>query len=311
MGLTQKILLFTSVLVVALVASSLVFTTVQANRLAEENVTRGLGETRQVWETFQADRYNKLKLGIRVLGNDPFFKSLVETKDAATILDTLKERNEEIKADFFIVTDPAGMVVARTDRPAAQSEDLSKAPIVMKPLEGEESATVWRTSDRLYHAVSVPMVTGGELKGVLVAGYGINEALASQIRKLTHSEIAFVTAAPGAPPQLSVSSLGPKEAALRAALGRPELASGSAEEFEIDLAGEQHVGIEVPLKTATGETVGALMALRSKDAEMAAFRRFRNSLIMVSAAVMVLGLLVAYLGAARITGPVRRLADLV
>jgi serine/threonine-protein kinase len=311
LGLTQKILLFTSVLVVALVATSLVFTTVQADRLAEENVTRGLTETRQVWETYQADRYNKLKLGIRVLGNDPAFKSLVETKDAATILDTLKERNEEIKADFFIVTDPSGMVVARTDRPAAQGEDLSKAPIVMKPLEGEESATVWRTSDRLYHAVSVPMVTGPELKGVLVAGYGINEALASEIRKLTHSEIAFITVAPGAAPQLSVSSLGPKEPALRAALGRPELASGSAEKFEIDLAGDRHVGIEVPLKTATGETVGAVMALRSRDAEMAAFRRFRNSLIMVSAGVMALGLLFAYLGAARITGPVRRLADLV
>jgi histidine kinase family protein len=173
-GLTQKILLFTSVLVVALVATSLVFTTVQADRLANENVERGLAETRQVWETFQADRYNKLKLGIRVLGNDPFFKSLVETKDAATILDTLKERNEEIKADFFIVTDPSGVVTARTDRPAAQGEDLSEAPIVMKPLEGEESATVWRSGDRLYHAVSVPMVTGPELKGVLVAGYGIN-----------------------------------------------------------------------------------------------------------------------------------------
>ena len=68
MGLTQKILLFTSVLVVALVFSSLVFTTIQADRLAEENVSRGLTETRQVWETYQADRYNKLKLGIRVLG---------------------------------------------------------------------------------------------------------------------------------------------------------------------------------------------------------------------------------------------------
>jgi serine/threonine-protein kinase len=311
LGLTQKILLFTSVLVVALVATSLVFTTVQADRLAEENVTRGLTETRQLWETFQADRYNKLKLGIRVLGNDPFFKSLVETRDAATILDTLKERNEEIKADFFIVTDPSGMVVARTDRPAAQGEDLSKAPIVMKPLEGEESATVWRTSDRLYHAVSVPMVTRGELKGVLVAGYGLNEVLASDIRKLTHSEIAFLTLAPGAPPQLAVSSLGPKEPALRAALGRPELASGNSEKFEIDLDGERHVGVEVPLKTATGDTVGALLALRSKDAEMAAFRRFRNSLVMVSAGVMVLGLLFAYLGAARITGPVRRLADVV
>jgi len=311
LGLTQKILLFTSVLVVALVFSSLVFTTIQADRLAEENVSRGLTETRQVWETYQADRYNKLKLGIRVLANDPGFKSVVETKDAATMLDTLKGRNEETKADFFIVTDPSGVVVARTDRPSAQGEDLSKAPIVMKPLEGEESATVWRTSDRLYHAVSVPIVTGQALMGVLVAGYGINEALASDIRKLTHSEIAFVTVAPGAPPQLAVSSLGPKESALREALGRPELASGSADNFEIDLAGDRHVGVEVPLKTATGQTVGAVMALRSKDAEMAGFRRFRNSLIMVSAGVMVIGLLFAYLGAARITGPVRRLADLV
>jgi eukaryotic-like serine/threonine-protein kinase len=310
-GLTQKILLFTSVLVVALVATSLVFTTVQADRLADENVTRGLTETRQVWETAQADRYNKLKLGIRVLGNDPAFKSLVETRDAATILDTLKERNEEIKADFFIVTDPSGVVVARTDRPSAQGEDLSKAPIVMKPLEGEESATVWRTSDRLYHAVSVPMVTGPELKGVLVAGYGINEALASDIRKLTHSDIAYVTIDPGQPPQLSVSSLGPKEPALRAALGRPEIAAGSAERFEVDLGGERHVGVEVPLKTATGQTVGAVMALRSMDAEMAAFRRFRNSLVLVSAGVMLVGLLIAYLAATRITGPVRRLADLV
>jgi HAMP domain-containing protein/predicted Ser/Thr protein kinase len=310
-GLTQKILIFTSLLVVALVATSLVFTTVQADRLAEENVARGLGETRQVWETFQADRYNKLKLGIRVLGNDPGFKSLVETKDATTIMDTLKERNEEIKADFFIVTDPAGVMIVRTDRPGAQGEDLSKATIVMKPLEGEESSTVWRTSDRLYHAVSVPMVTGPELKGVLVAGYGINEVLASEIRKLTHSEIAFLTITPGAAPQLSVSSLGPKEPALRAALGRPDLASGSAASLEIDLAGDRHVGTEVPLKTSTGETVGAVLALRSMDEEMAAFRRFRNSLVIVSAVVMALGLLVAYLAATRITGPVRRLADLV
>ena len=61
-----------------------------------------------------------------------------------------------------------------------------------KPLEGEESATVWRQGDRLFHAVSVPMVTDPTSKGVLIAGYGINEALASDIRKLTHSEIAYL-----------------------------------------------------------------------------------------------------------------------
>src|SRR5688572_2223478 len=313
MGLTQKILLFASALVVALVATSLAFTTLQADRLARESVDQGLADTRQVWETFQADRFKMLKLGIRVLGNDPYFKAVIET-DAATILDTLKERNQELKADFFIVTDPSGVVIARTDRPGVRGEDLSKDPLVQKPLEGEEAATVWRQGDRLFHAVSVPMVTDADLKGVLIAGYAINEALAGDIRKLTHSEIVYLTHAPGQPARISVSSLGPKETALGNALGRDEFAganTASLGTFEMELDGDRHVGIQVPLKAATGETVGSLIALRSMDVEMAGFRRFRRSLVLVSLVVMVLGLAVAYVVGSRITGPVRVLADMV
>jgi HAMP domain-containing protein len=313
MGLTQKILLFASALVVALVATSLAFTTFQADRLARENVAQGLTDTRQVWETFQADRFNKLKLGIRVLGNDPYFKAVIET-DAATILDTLRERNQELKADFFIVTDPGGVVMARTDRPGVRGEDLSKDPLVQKPLEGEEAATVWRQGDRLFHAVSVPMVTDADLKGVLIAGYAINEALAADIRKLTHSEIVYLTHAPGQPARVSVSSLATKGTALVNALGRDEFAAANTASlgtFEMDLDGDRHVGIQVPLKAATGEIVGSLIALRSMDEEMAGFRRFRRSLVLVSLVVMVLGLAVAYVVGSRITGPVRVLADMV
>jgi len=310
MGLTQKILLFTSLLVVALVVTSLAFTTVKADRLAHENIERGLKETREVWATFQADRYNKLKLGIRVLGNDPFFKSLIETRDQASILDTLKERNQEIKADFFIATDPAGLVIARTDRPGAQGEDLSKDPLVTKPLEGEESASVWRQADRLYHAVSVPMQTGPDLKGVLIAGYAINEVLASDIRKLTHSEIAYLIPAAGQS-QVSVSSLGPKEPALRTALARPGALPAGEAPFEVELGGDRYVGTQMPLKAATGETVGSVLALRSMAEETRSFRDFRQSLVLVSLAVMVVALVLAYFVASRITGPVRHLAGLV
>ena len=252
-------------------ATSLAFTTYQADRLARENVAQGLADTRQVWETFQADRFNKLKLGIRVLGNDPYFKAVIET-DAATILDTLRERNQELKADFFIVTDPSGVVIARTDRPGVRGEDLSKDPLVQKPLEGEEAATVWRQGDRLFHAVSVPMVTDGDLKGVLIAGYAINEALARDIRKLTHSEIVYLTHAPGQPARISVSSLGPKETALVNALGRDEFAAANTASlgtFEMDLDGDRHVGIQVPLKAATARSSARCVALRSMDEEMA------------------------------------------
>jgi len=311
MGLTQKILLFTSLLVVALVATTLAYTTIQADNLAHATIQEGLKETREVWETFQADRYNKLKLGVRVLANDPAFKAAIAT-DQATVFDMLKERGQDLGADFFIATDPAGVLIARSDRPGAQGEDLSKDPVVMKPLEGEESATVWRQGDKLYHAVSVPMRFGSDLVGVLVAGYGINEALANTIRKLTHSQVAYLVRAEKQPPQLSVSSLGPKEGSLKAVLTRPELAAApTGEPFEIDLGGERHIGVQIPLESATGETVGSVVALRSLPEEMASFNRFRNSLVVVSLIVMVLALVLAYFAATRITGPVRRLVGLV
>jgi serine/threonine-protein kinase len=302
LGLTQKILLFTGLLVVALVGSTVAFTSRQADRLATAAIDEGLSETRQAWQTYQADRFNKLKLGVRVLANDPAFKSLVELNDPVTLLDTLRERLGEINADFYLATDPAGVVVARTDRPADQGRDLAQDPLVRKPLEGEEAATIWSHEDRLFHAVSVPMLVGPDLKGVLIAGYGIGEQLASDLRKLTHSEIAFV-AHPGAQaPRLVVSTLGPREGSLRDEQGPP---------FALALGGDRHVGVRVPLTAATGEAVGSLVALRSMSAETAAFRSFRTSLIGVSLVVMVAGLLVAWLSARGITGPVRRLVGRV
>ena len=67
----------------------------------------------------------------------------------------------------------------------------------------------------------------------------------------------------------------------------------------------------MPLLTSEDEEIGAALALRSLSAETAGFRQFRTSLIAVSLGVMILALLVAWLVAARITGPVRTLVGLV
>ena len=311
MGLTGKILLFIAALVIALVGGTLVFTTVQADRLARSTIDAGLKETRDVWQAIQSDRFNKLKLGVRVLANDPYFKAALGERDQATTLDSLGERGADLGADFMMATDPAGVLVARTDRPSATGDDLSADPIVRRALDGEDSATLWRQGDQLFTAVAVPMQTGPELVGVLVAGYGLNEAVASQIRRLTHSEIAFLVQSPGQPARLAVSSLGPRETSLSAALSRPELAGAEMAPFEIDLDGDRHIGVRIPLKAEGGEEIGAALALRSLAAETASFRQFRNSLVLVSLGVMALGLLAAWGAAARITGPVRKLVGLV
>jgi len=320
MGLTQKILLFTSGIIVALAAITLGYTTYEANRLADQTVREMLGETQQVWETFQADRYKNLRLGVNVLANDPAFKSAVEESQRpenvefgeATVNDLLQDRGADIEAAFIIATDPDGRVVARSDRLDARGQDLSEEPVVIEALEAEGAATVWAQGGRFYHAVSVPMVTGPIFYGTLVAGYAIDEQLADDIRKLTHSEIAYLTREPGQAPEISVSSLGSaREEALMGFLRRSGFSEETAEPFEIPLPGDRSLGMLVPLEALGGEQVGSVLALRSLEVETASFRRFRNSLVVVSLVVMVLALGAGYLGTARITGPVRRLVDLV
>ena len=115
MSLTQKILLFVGAMIVALVAITLAFTTVQADRLARATIDQGLQETREVWQAIQTDRFDKLRLGVRVLANDPYFKAALMERDAATTLDSLQERGMDLDADFMLATDWDGILERTLD----------------------------------------------------------------------------------------------------------------------------------------------------------------------------------------------------
>src|SRR5262245_28170192 len=144
MGLTQKILLFTSLILVALAGATLAFTTFRADTLAHETITADLQRTRGLWDSLQTDRYDKLKLGVRVLANDPGFKALIANREEdpqtlqTTVYDTLNERRRDLMAGLFVAADPNGVVIGRSDQEKQFGEDLSKDPLVARPLERKE-----------------------------------------------------------------------------------------------------------------------------------------------------------------------------
>jgi serine/threonine-protein kinase len=306
LSLTKKILLFTALLIVLLVGATVLYTTYQANALARENIDRRLDDSRSVWSGFQSDRLSKLNLGVRTLGNDPYFKALMEqTEEADTILDTLQERGADLASDFFISTDPQGLLVARSDKPTERGTDLAKDPVVAMSLNSEEAAGLWREGNRLYHAVSVPMLTRDTLFGVLLAGYELNESVMKSLRRLAGAEIALVVDG-----QLSTSTFGPAQPALAAALaGRGALPDN--EVFDLQVGAESYRGLAQPLEDAAHRRVGSLVALASLEQETAPFVRFRNSLLLVGLLVAVIGLLGAQVIARRITEPISILVDRV
>jgi len=313
LSLTQKLLAFVTGLVVCLVLVTVWLANTRARHLAGESIRRGLRDAQSVWETFEADRYAKLKLGVRVLANDPVFKATVKTThDHATVLDMLSERGVDIKADFFIATDDQGLLIARTDQPQAYGDDLEEVPVVARALDGDEAATVWRQGDRLFNAVSVPMTTGPEFVGVLVAGYALGEPVATQLERLTRCRVAFLVTEKGTPARISVSSLGKQQPALAAALAQGRIPmEGGSDPFPLTLDGEDYLGIAMPIEAASGDRVGTVVALRSLTSELASFRSFRTSLLLAALVVMAVALVLGYFAASRLARPIRRLVTAV
>lgn len=307
MGLTKRILLFTALLTVGIVGATLAFTTVQANSLAQANLNDRLTGSRDIWNTFQADRLAKLKLAVQTLGNEPAFKALIEEGDAATIADTLMERSQDLGADFFLATDPAGLVLARTDRPTEHGADLSQDPVLGMSVRGEAAAGLWQEGDSVFHAVATPMTTGENIQGVLLAGYALNATVARSLSRLTGAEVAFLT---GADQRASASSLVALESALAAALQ----ASGPQrpdEAFDLTVGGDRYRATSFALENAAHRPVGSLVILASYTKEMGPFVRFRNGLFLVGGLMTVLGLLGAQWIARRITDPISLLVDRV
>ena len=238
MGLTGKILLFIASLVVLLVGGTLAFTTIQADRLARSTIDAGLKETRDVWQHVPGRPLQQAAARRARAGNDPYFK--------AAIARARPEHGARHRSASAARTSPP---TSDGDRPDRQADRAHRPPLGhrRRPLEGpdrqearstgEDSATLWLQGDQLFHAVSVPMQTGPELVGVLVAGYGSSEAVASQMHKLTHSEIAFLVRPAGQAAAARGLVARPARAGARAPRSRCRGSARRDAPFELDLGG--------------------------------------------------------------------------
>ncbi len=311
LGLQAKIFLVSLLLVVGLTSALLLFSYRRASQLAQDSLRVALTSTRELYENLEADRLEKLQLINSVIVESPYFKAAVVEMDAATTLDSAQTMVEQVGSDFMIVTDVDGRVVARTDIPALTGVDLSGTPLVGKAIEGESFGGVWREENRLYHAVSVPFGVGQEILGAVVTGYEIDDELAQDIKRFAECEVVFF-AKTAAGYQEAGTTLAESTVALRDWLSAASMPA-EYEDVRLPLQGETFQAIFAPLTTApTGpaendEPVGLFAALRSRDRELAAFRSFQRSVLLVGLLGVAVAVGASHFLASGIARPLRKL----
>jgi len=309
--LATRFLLLAAGLIVVPLAVAIGVTAWRAEQVASQAVSDALEAAQVTRVQFDRLRARQLELIVKMVGSDPAFVAYVAEGHAPSTADLLSERRQSLGCDFAIVLDRAARLLAHTDRPGVAGTDFSANPLVAEALGKGASAGTWRDGDQLYAAAAAPLLAGGQsVEGVFVAGFAMNDAVAVELKRMTGTEVSFVTG-DSAGVRVISSTLGAGEDVLTAALG-PALSRA--------LAGERamlpHVWLErrawaariEPLRDAAGSPVGAVVTLASLDSALAPFRRIQRMLMVVGVLALAAALFASWAATRRLSGPLERLA---
>jgi len=315
-GLAWKVFAASVVLIVAVLGATLVYTSWQANRAADVSIRKALQNTHRAVDAQLEARTRAMAAAATAAASVPQYRTrLLQGQKRADVLDQANEIRNLAGAAWAMVTNSDGLLIARTDQPAADSIDYSNSVLFSNALSGDQTTGAFGDlqTHSLYYAVAIPLRASPQdaPQGVLVVAYPFDDALAAAIKEATQTDLVF----------FSVDTLGrpyPVGATVPAAELLPVLAANigadtSADttgmEMAADMSGSHYIGLEEKILNAGGRRLGGWVALRSRDQEMATFRTLKRALYYAFGVGFVLALVVASVGASSIAKPVRRLAE--
>jgi len=297
LGLAAKIFLGSTLLVVTVLGASLGMTALSATRTADAAIERALTGTRQAIASLLATRTRTLAGTSAVSAGVPQFREgLIAGRERADILHRAQEYRDLVGTAWVLVTNEAGVLLARTDYPDQVDRDLSSGALVAGALSGAQGSGAWLddVTGRLYEAVATPLAPSREAapQGVLVTAYALDDSVAQALKQATTSDVVLFALDTLGRPHVVGSTLPREEVgpALPDSAQVAALAQDTAMvRLDAQVGGEHLLGLAGPIRSAGGDVYGGFVAFRSRDAELAAFRALRGPM----AAALLLGVALA------------------
>jgi hypothetical protein len=288
---------------VALLGVTLGLTSLQANRTADESIRRALAGVRRGVQAYLSARTAAFA-GMSVVSSQvpQFREQMLKSSSPATVLDRAEEHRQLLGAAWVLVTSERGILIARTDYPSETDIDLSRGALIADALSGDQTEGAWLDDRKrqLYMAIAVPLRSSPEEapRGVVVAGYPIDDSLALAIKQATTTDVVFFALDSLEQPYVVGSTLpreevGPAVSADTAVV-RALAHDTAGTELVATVGGERLIGFASPIRSAGGSVFGGFIAFRSRDRELAGFRTLRRAIVVAAGLGVVLALVIAF-----------------
>ena len=328
-----------SALLIFIALSVVVGFTYQVSRsVAQNTVDESLDASLTLQGKFRELDERELLTVLENISSDPNFVAYIETAirasfvastdnpisendgenqiDISSIIDLINERRRQINAEFMIITDVDGNVIAHTQRPDWQGGNIADTPLLAPVIEELSSnAGLWQEDNELYQAAASPLVVGGyDVYGFVIAGDAINTDFAERLKSFINSDVAYLLASEeglrdvGSTLNLTNSNTLLTELQNRATIPLNSLASDI--KLNVLVNDETHIAQIHPLSTPMANASMPLLVTLSSAAQ------FRESFDRITASVMGVGLftillafLLSYVFSSRTLKPVTQLAS--
>lgn len=289
-SLRNRVFLASAVVAVLSIAFALQFVTNRVAREAEAELARGLTDAGALLEQHLAARGETLTLVARLVADLPKLKAAVETGDPPTVQPIADDYRAQARADSLAVSDRDGRLLAES----GLAETRIRAGRDTPPPSGPHM-TYRAVSGGVLQVVTVPVTIGAEppeVLGALSAGFLLNRARAAELGTLTQSQVAIVFGR-----QVVASTLTPSsERALEASL--PE-----ATPTRVLLGDGDYLALRRSLAEAASGTAPVAVILRSRTERLHFLGTFRAGLIAAALIAVAMGVVLSYLVARTVTGP--------
>ncbi len=190
-SLTNRIFFASAALTVFAIAVAVYRVNVAVTRQAEKELQRGLEEAATLVQEYRTTLFELFGRETRLIADLPRLKAALSTKDPNTVRPIVEEYQGVIGSDLFVVTNPAGQVLAEAGRLRMPRQDEAARKTIERAAGGQEAISLWHSARGIIQVVSVPCFIGPELLGTVSAGFSLDEQTAARFKALTNSEIAF------------------------------------------------------------------------------------------------------------------------
>jgi signal transduction histidine kinase len=210
--LQTQLLLSTLLIIAALTGSILLIIRHTVSIQIESQVKDSTEASVREFESIQNQLQVQLSRTAGLLAEIPTLKALMTTHDAPTIQDGSVPFWSLAGSDLFLLTDPAGRVVALDVNQAGISREVSEKYVTTYLQERQDSAW-WYAGGRLYWVFLRPILagTGSNAKtlGLVAIGYETNSKIVEQLGSVTGSKIVLLAGS-----RMVASTFSPHDVAL-------------------------------------------------------------------------------------------------